>query len=568
MLFSALSHHLSNIEATTKRLEMTTLLAAVYKELDPEEIQPISYLLLGSLLPSFETKEFQISTKMVIRALVRLGEVDEKNIVDKYNTLGDLGTVAQSVVQEFRSASVQKLSTLEVYSKLEEIANFAGSGSQEKKLVAIIELLSQLDALSARYVTRIILGKLRLGFSDMTIIDALSWVLKGDKSLHSLIEDAFQKRADIGYIAKMVLTKGIESLDSVKVKVGTPVIPALCQRLNSAEEIIEKMGEVYAEPKYDGTRVQLHYKREQLLKTFTRNLEESSPMFPELAQAVKTLDCESCILDAEAVGYDPKTGKLMLFQQTMHRKRKHGIEELSKDIPLRFFVFDILEKDGESLIQMPLSQRKAVLKKVFKDNEHFVHSPFIETNDATTLHEYHVDQLAKGLEGVVIKKTTSVYQSGRKGYSWVKIKEAEGTRGKLSDTVDAIVMGYFHAKGARTDFGVGSLLLGILNEKQEIVTVSKVGSGLSEEVAKEIMLKTKELKVKEMPKTYQVIKNLIPDVWITPEIVIEVAADEITISQVHTAGLALRFPRFVKFRDDKGWADATTLKELKTIVVS
>jgi DNA ligase 1 len=354
-------------------------------------------------------------------------------------------------------------------------------------------------------------------------------------------------------------------LDSVKVKVGTPVIPALCQRLNSAEEIIEKMGEVYAEPKYDGTRVQLHYKQlsvvssqlsdgksDALLKTFTRNLEESSLMFPELAEAVKTLRCESCILDAEAVGYDPKTGKLMLFQQTMQRKRKHGIEELSKDIPLRFFVFDILEKDGESLIQMPLSQRKAVLKKVFKDNEYFVHSPFLETEDSTVLHEYHVEQLALGLEGVVIKKTTSVYQSGRKGYSWVKIKEAEGTRGKLSDTVDAIVMGYFHAKGARTDFGVGSLLLGILNE----------------EVAKEIMLKTKELKVKDMPKTYQVIKNLIPDVWITPEIVIEVAADEITISQVHTAGLALRFPRFVKFRDDKGWADATTLKELKTIVVS
>lgn len=570
MLFSELSLLLSQIESTTKRLEMTSLLVDLFKKLDKDEIQPTSYLLQGKLVARYESKEFQLSDKMVMRSLSRIfndsdNQGDGAEVLAMYKKLGDLGFVAEKV-QEKKAMHHSKVTIGEVFEKLTLIAEDGGEGSQERKVNELTILLQSLDALSSRYVVRVVLGKLRLGFSDMTMIDALSWVLKGDKSLSSQIEDAYQKRADIGYIAHLLLTKGIEALSSVKVAVGTPIIPALCQRLNSATEIIEKMTAVYAEPKYDGTRVQIHYrKRDNFIRTYTRNLEESTHMFPELVEALKVLDCESCILDSEAIGYDQKTGALMLFQQTIQRKRKHGIEESAKNIPLKFFIFDVMEKDGESLIDKPLSQRKAVLKSLFKDTDTLVHSKYVETDDSTVLHKFHEEQLALGLEGAVIKKINSVYQSGRKAYSWVKIKESEGNRGKLSDTVDCIVMGYYLARGTRSEFMVGAALTGVLDKEGNIVTISKVGSGFSEELAKEFIKRSKEFETKEQPKSYSVVKGLIPDVWLQPGIVIEVAADEITISTQHTAGVALRFPRLIKFRDDKSWQEATTLEEIKQI---
>lgn len=581
MLFSDFSKHLSTIEGTTKRLEMTASLVKLFQELDKDEVRPVCYLMQGKLVPKYESKEFQLSDKMIIRILARVidrsalqtsaqsvldAEADfstqEKEITSLYKKLGDLGTVAEQVQQRKGTS----LDVRTVFNKLHEVADDNGQGSQERKVQKMVDLLSLLDPLSSRYVVRIVIGKLRLGFSDMTIIDALSWYLTGDKSLSSEIEDAYQKRVDIGYIAHLLLTKDISALQSVKVKVGTPIIPALCQRLNTAEEMIEKMSEVFAEPKYDGTRVQIHFDRKNnLIRTYTRNLEDSTHMFPELVEAVKNLNCDSCILDSEAIGYDSKTGQLLPFQQTIQRKRKHGIEEFAKSLPLRFYIFDVLEKDGTSLIDQPLDQRKEVLNSLFTTNDIFVQSPFIRTIDATELHDYHEKQLSLGLEGVVTKMAKGVYQSGRKGYSWVKIKETEGSRGKLSDTVDCVVMGYFVARGNRSEFLVGAVLAGILNANGEIVTISKVGSGFSEDLAKEFMKRAEPLIISDKPNLYQVSKNLTPDVWLQPGVVIEVAADEITISPSHTAGFALRFPRLIKFRDDKGWEQITTVEEMKQI---
>jgi DNA ligase-1 len=195
----------------------------------------------------------------------------------------------------------------------------------------------------------------------------------------------------------------------------------------------------------------------------------------------------------------------------------------------------------------------------------FVHSPALFTKDPKQLHEYHEEQLAKGLEGVVAKMADGVYQSGRKGYSWVKIKESEGQRGKLSDTVDCVVMGYYLAKGSRSSFQVGAVLAGVMNKDGEIVTISRVGSGFSEDLAKEFIERSKKVQVDTMPKMYNVSKGQIPDVWLDPQIVIEVAADEITTSPMHTAGVALRFPRIIRFRDDKTWEQITTLEEVKQI---
>lgn len=593
MQFAVFADYLQKLEKISSRLEMTAMLADVFRQLDAKEVPQACYLLQGQLLPPYEALEFQISVKTVIKALARLlpaAEVDtgmlfaetdysaaETQVEDLYKKLGDLGLVAEEVLRE-QKASGEVLEILDVYDRLFAIAQDNGPQSQQRKLESLVALFQMLDVTSAKFVARVVLGRLRLGFSDMTMIDALSWAMTGTKDERTALEDAYQKKTDIGKLAQAYLdvkdaTKRLEMLAGYKVQVGVPVLPALCQRLNTAAEMIEKMKEVIVEPKYDGLRVQIHVDKkhvfqQQTIRTFTRNLEETSHMFPELMEMVETLQCENCIVDAEAVGYDVTSGELIPFQQTITRKRKHGVAEKAKEIPVRFYVFDILALNGEDLLQVPLVERKAKLAALFTDNTVFVHSPELRTTDPEVLHRYHTELLADGLEGAVVKQIHSPYQSGRKGWSWVKIKEAEGTSGKLSDTLDVIVMGYYFGRGKRTDFGAGSFLVGLLDAKSDkIVTIAKVGSGLSDDELRQMKERCDKLAVKEQPATYDVHKMLIPDVWCQPDLVVEVAADEITTSPLHSAGVALRFPRLISFRDDKKWDQATTVQELEKSIL-
>lgn len=594
MQFSNFAQYLQNLEAVSSRLEMTRQLSKLFKELKKDEIAPACYLSLGQLLPSYESVEFQIAVKTVIKALARVSDVAEvrmrsdatslfgdtdfssaeAEILAQYKKMGDLGTVAEGIL----TTKDSKLTIAQVYQRLWDMAKDNGQGSQQRKLEALVLLLRDLDALSAKFVIRIILAKLRLGFSTMTMLDGLSWSMTGDKSETGFLELAFQKRADIGKLAELYLghadkTARDKALSTIQVEVGVPVVPALCQRLNTSEEIIAKMGEVYAEPKYDGLRAQIHVSKKKSLsplenikiKTFTRNLEDSSLMFPELTTILDALKCDECILDSEAIGYSPETGMLLPFQDTITRKRKHGVDEVATQIPVRFYVFDVLSIDGESLIDKPLRERKDRLNKLFNDNEVLYHSPYIETSDPKELHTFHNQQLAEGLEGAVIKQVNSVYQSGRKGWSWVKIKEAEGSRGKLKDTLDCVVMGYYAGRGKRTQFGVGAFLVGVLDKNEDLKTIAKIGTGLSDEQFRELKTRSQKLEVPDKPENYDVEKSLIPDVWLRPEMVVEIAADELTKSPIHTAGQALRFPRLVKFRDDKNWDQATTITELEKI---
>ncbi|HKY74353.1 MAG TPA: ATP-dependent DNA ligase, partial [Patescibacteria group bacterium] len=336
------------------------------------------------------------------------------------------------------------------------------------------------------------------------------------------------------------------------------------------KEMIEKMGKVFVEPKYDGTRVLIHVKRygkEWQVRTFTRNLEESSGMFPELKKAALSLHADEVILDSEAVGYDPETHKLLPFQLTIQRKRKHDIEETAQKIPLRFFVFDVLFLDGKNLIHHPLHERKDLLKKVLQGSDRAFHiSPFIVTEDPEELRTYHSKQLGEGLEGAVVKQFASEYQPGRRGWSWVKFKEEEGTSGKLSDTVDCVVMGYYTGQGKRTKFGLGAFLVGVYDASADVYkTIAKIGTGLSDAQWKEMKDRCDALTIKNPPKEYIVHEQLMPDVWVRPALVVEIAADEITKSPTHSAEMALRFPRLVKFRDDKDPDHATSLKELRAI---
>ncbi|MEP7166879.1 MAG: ATP-dependent DNA ligase [Candidatus Woesebacteria bacterium] len=565
MTFHAFASYLSRIEETSSRNEITVILAELLNKLEANEIEATCWLLLGRILPPYEGLEFQFADKMMMRATALAYEEELESVQAEYKKIGDLAAVVQHSSGEKTHES--KKSIQEIYSELTALAHENGEGSQERKVIRVVDLLKELDSVSVKYVVRIILTKLRLGFSDMTILDALSWAKMGDKSQRKLLEDTYQLKNDIGKLAKAYLLHGEKGLEHFDIELGIPLQPALCQRLKTAAEMIEKMTKVFAEPKYDGTRVQIHINgkgKDWTVRTFTRSMEESSAQFPELLAAIKGFS-HSLILDCEAVGFDPKTGKLLPFQETIQRKRKHDVAEFAKNIPLKFFVFDVLYQDGESLLRLPLFERKEILAKLLqKADEMFIVSPFIVTESADELRAFHTEQLAKGLEGAVIKQYDSVYQPGRRGWSWVKFKEAEGTAAKLSDTIDAVVMGYWYGKGKRNKFGVGAFLIGVANGEQ-IVTLSKVGTGLSDDQWREFKTRCESVVTAEKPKQYVVDKLLIPDVWVDPQIVVEVAGDELTKSPNHSAGLALRFPRLERFRDDKKVEQITTVKELASI---
>lgn len=593
MTFSDFAQHLKKIEAVSARLEITAQLSRLFAELKEEEIPYAVYLSLGRLVPEYVPLEFQLSAKMIVRVLSKhlaknpdiygdglptatlFAEADDGLYEDKvtrlYKEIGDIGETAESIFEKsFSGRSAVTIS--EVYATLRKIAEEQGSGSQERKVLGLLELFEQLDPTSVRFVARIVVGKLRLGFSIKTVLDALSWTKYGNKSDSEALEELFQRKADLGLLSQAYLReKDISDVEkNYHIELGVPVVPALCQRLNSAAEIIAKMPKVIVEPKYDGLRIQIHIGTDEngkrWVRSFTRNLEETSHMFPELVESLSELKCEECILDGEVVGVDKKTGKILAFQETSTRRRKHGVETKAAELPVKFFLFDVLLKDGKIMLNTPLFERKKILADMAHTTaDTFLVAPFIVTSDAEELHEYHSRQLSEGLEGAVIKQYDSPYKSGRKGWRWVKIKEEEGASGKLNDTLDCIVMGYYRGRGKRTAFGVGAFLVGLLGEDGKIYTIAKIGTGLTDEQFRELKKRIDTHIAREKPAAYEVHKNLLPDGWVDPALVVEIAADEITRSPVHSAGQALRFPRLVRFRDDKSYADATTLNELEHI---
>ena len=575
MNFYTFSNYLNRLDSTSKRLEMTDILSELISELPINEVKVGVYLSLGTLKAPFQDLKFNFADKQMIKSLALFSGRDPEEINKMYSTEGDLGSVGFLISEEIKNPT---LSLSNVYEKLEEIALIEGTGSQDKKNQKIISLLKSLDPLSNKFVIRIILGNNRLGFTELTIIDALCKFL-GDKSLKSKIEEAYNRFPDIGDISEKIKENGIEGIKKIKIKPGVPILPQKAQRLNTPEEIIEKMDKVWCEYKFDGTRVQLHLDKKNtnshsdlfgestkfLVKTFTRNLEETTHQYPDIIEdAIKQLDVESVILDGEAIGFNKETGEYLPFQETIQRKRKHNVLEIAKQIPLKYLVFDILYLDGEETIKLPLVERRKLLNKIVKKGGNIEVDLHLETSEVSEVENFFNEAKHKRLEGIMVKKPDSLYEAGARAFSWIKFKRNENT--DVLDTVDVVVMGYFFGKGVRSEFGIGGFLVGIYDkETNTYQSISKVGSGLTDEEWVKIKSDCDKIMSQDKPKDYDINKDMFPDVWVQPKIVVTIRADEVSISPIHTAGIALRFPRLISFRDDKSSTDTTSLEEIKVI---
>ncbi len=562
--FSDFAEYLDQLEATNSRNELVRILSEMYRACSVNEIERITYLIQGRLAPFFAPVEIGLGERLLISAIAIAYGAPKVEVSKLYRQAGDLGLTAQRLapIPQHESPPV-----IEVHERLARIAGASGQGSLQRKLDLFTALLRDLDPPSAKHLARITLGKMRLGIGDPTVLDAMSVAKRGDRSLRPVLEAAYNRTSDLGLIAMTLWADGERGLEALKVTAGHPLRCQLTERLPNPEAVIKKLGMVGVQPKYDGFRVQIH-KDADRVSIFSRNLETMTSMFPELVDAASRLLVETVILDGEAIAYNPESEEYVPFQETTARRRKQGIDQFSLRVPLRAFVFDVMFRDGADLTPLPYQKRFEIVNEVLGRSDTLLTAPLTKTDSVEVLTRELLDNISRGLEGVVVKRLDSPYQAGARNFNWVKLKR--NTSGQLTDTIDVVLLGYYAGKGKRAEFGAGALLAGVYDsDTDEFVTISKLGTGLSDEGWREIHKRVSGSDLSEKPARVNSI--LTPDVWLPPAIVVEVLADEITPSPRHTAGMvgdqpgfALRFPRIVSFRtEDKKPEDATTVRELR-----
>ncbi len=565
MRFDELARDLDRLEEATKRNELVRILSEIYTRCSEDEIEPLTYLVQGRLAPFFVPVEIGLGERLLLNAIGIAYGQDKNEVQAAYRRTGDLGLTALELAPAGDSTRLSPTVT-DTHRRLLRIAETGGAGSLQAKLDQFSGLLSEMGPAAAKHLVRITSGRMRLGIGDPTVLDALSFAKRGDRSLRPVLEGAYSRTSDLGLIARTLWVEGIDAVAALAVRVGRPLRSQLAERLPNPEAVVAKLGRMGVQPKYDGFRVQIHADHGEV-GIFSRNLENLTAMFPELVEAAARLPVESVILDGEAIAYDPESEEYLPFQLTMGRRRKQGIDEFAQRAPLRAFVFDAMYHDGADLTPRPYEQRLATVDDVVSRSERLLAAPLIVTDSVEVLTRELLDNISRGLEGVVAKRMDSPYQAGARNFNWVKLKR--NTSGRLNDTIDVVLLGYYRGKGRRAEFGAGALLAGVYDaERDDFPTISKIGTGLSDLGWRDLYERLRPLEEEQRPAR---VRSLVtPDVWLRPEVVVEVLADEITPSPRHTAGmtadrpgLALRFPRVVSFRSaDRRAEDATTVAEV------
>ena len=576
MLFKELSECYKKLEETSSRLSMMDILAELFKKAGVDEIDKIVYMTQGVLAPPFEGVEFGLAAKMAEDAIAIASGYTKQEIEKDYQKSGDLGITAEkfSTESKLRRMRLEPYTVLDVYGTMLKISKASGPGSKEIKTRLLAALIAASSPLETRYLVRYPLGQLRLGAGDSTVLEALSVMSTGERRLKEPLERAYNICSDLGLVAKELADGGESRINRFKVMLFKPIRPALAERLPTPELILEKMhGKCSVEQKYDGFRCQIH-KSGNKIRIYSRRLEDITDMFPDIAKAtIKEVMADSIIFEGEALAYNESTGEYMQFQETIQRKRKHGIKEKIEELPLHLMAFDIMYLDGEDMLGRQYEFRRAKLETLLEKGRVVMPAKRIIATTPKELDEFFQKSVGDGLEGIVAKDLQAHYVAGARKFSWIKMKRSY--RGELSDTLDLVIVGYYSGHGSRAEFQFGGLLGAVYNKKRDMFeTVSRIGTGFTEKQMVELKGMLSKIQVRLKPARVDSVVN--PDFWVYPKYVVTVKADEITRSPMHTcgrskdedgveSGYALRFPRLVgdtAIRSDKGPEDATQTKEV------
>ena len=567
--FGVLSEAFGRMEATSKRLELTGILTDLFEETPADTVARVVYLMQGKIRPDHEGVETGVAKKMVVRALALSCGQPVGRIEEAHDWLGDLGDAAAEMLEgRVQTTFSSEAVTVErVHGDMLEIAFMGGAGSQDQKIRHISSLMNDAPPSEARHIMRLLLGTLRLGAADHTVMDALAAAYTGDKSNRKLLERAYNVSNDLGLVAEAAALEGASGLESFQARAFAPIRPMLAERARTSREAADKGGDAaFAEYKLDGERVQVHVKKGEIV-LFSRNMEKITSYYPDIvAAAPKAIAAGEAILEAEIVAMRAD-GSFLPFQDLLRRRRKHGLEEAVKAYPVTVNFFDALLVDGRTLIDRPYTERRAALENAVRPGGMARTVPAIRVKGPDSLDGFMENALAVGTEGLMIKSGGGPYRAGSRGSMWLKFKPDYSGVG---DSLDLVVIRAFRGRGRRTGL-YGALLLATYDRDADAFhSVCKVGTGFKDEDL-ERFHKTLSSMATDGP-VARVESAMVPDAWFEPKAVIEVVAAEITLSPVHKcamdavrqgSGMALRFPRFTgRIRADKSPEDATTDAEI------
>ena len=571
MKFSIISDAFQKMEVTSKRLELTDILVGLIKEIPEDVISKAVYLIQGKLRPNFEGVELGIAEKLVMKAMSKSSGIPLKKIEEDYNKGGDLGQTAENILKrKIQTTFSSETITLErVYETLLKIANLEGKGSQEMKMRYVSSILNDATPQEAKFILKILLGTLRLGIAENTVMDALAIAFTGEKENREIIENAYNVSSDLGKVAQVVSTGGIEQIRKFQIQLFNPIRPMLADRIKSGEDAVKKFqNDFAAEYKLDGERAQIH-KQKDTIMIFSRSLENITSYYPDIVEKIsKLIISDDIILEAEIVAMNTNSGDFLPFQELMHRRRKYEIDEAVTKYPITVNFFDVLFSNGKNCMEMEYMERRKLLEKIIKEDDFARLIPMSIINNEEQILEVLENSINSGCEGLMIKHLNSTYRAGIRGSNWLKLKREY--QNDLGDSLDLVVIGAFFGKGRRTG-KYGTLLLATYNDEEDIFpSICKVGTGFSDDSLDQLyQILSPKVTLKKNPR---IISDMAADMWFEPELVIEIVASEITQSPIHktasdkikeNTGLALRFPKFTgKIRTEKNAEDASTDEEV------
>ena len=513
--FLELAQLCRRVQATTKRNEKIALISTFLKSASSEDVPLATLFLAGKAFPESDPRVLEISYATVSDASKNLGQ---KRLAEHPLTIGD------------------------VYNTLERIAKTSGSKSRDRKMSLVQTILTQASPVEAEFLTRMMLGEMRIGVVEGVLLDAIA---EASGVPRDLVRRAHMLHGDIGDVASLAMSKGATALERISLRLFVPVKPMLAEMADDAEQVFaeHKNGTAF-EYKFDGARIQIHRKDDKV-RIFSRRLTDVTDSIPEIIDFAKTqVKASEFLIEGEVVATG-EAGKPVPFQDLMRRfRRVHEIEDMAGKIPLKLYLFDALQVDGKALIDQPYTERWKILSQIVPEDRL---APRIITSDVEKVESFMQSALKEGHEGLMAKSLSSNYSIGARGKKWFKIKPA--------DRLDVVIVAADWGSGRRVGW-LSNYHLAVRDEDSgEFLVVGKTFKGLTDEEFEGITKRLQELKTRDGRYT----------VYVKPSIVAEVAYNEIQKSPRYKSGFALRFARISRFRDDKRPDDADTLQRLQQL---
>jgi len=547
--FKKFAEFCSIIEKISSTLELAARIAAFIKGIDDDDdLYNVVLFLMGRPYPPWDERELGVGVGLIYEALRIASGVSKSKIEELVKETGDLGLAAEKVLKNKTQLTLfeEELTISRIRKIFDEMSSLVGEGSQKKKIRLLVDLYVSATPVEAKYLTRLILGEMRLGVGEGIIRDSIAkaWGIDED-----IVERAYMITNDFGKVAVVAKNEGKEGLLKLKIQLHVPVRMMLAQVAESIDAAIKEMGKVAVEWKFDGSRVQVHWGNGKVT-IYSRRLENVTNALPEIVEEIRKNVKENVILDGEVVAM--KDGRPMPFQHILRRfRRKYDVSKMMEKIPITAQFFDILYVDGKEVIDLPLEERRKILESVVKNSDRIWVAKQVVTSDPEEIERVYNEALNAGHEGAMLKNPKSQYIPGKRGKNWLKLKP-------VMETLDLVVIGGEWGEGKRSHL-ISSYELACLDPVTgKLMPVGKVATGFTDEELEEFTELFRPLI------EYEEGKHIV----FQPKYVFEVAYQEIQKSPKYESGYALRFPRFVRLRDDKDIDEADTLERVARLYES